>query len=1207
MFRRLAALLPLTFCSILHAQSLMLSPAGAAPVSDDSVYALRVDPAKYQGQDEVMLLEDGAVRLEADGRSSWSVRQVAQILTTKGVDDWGEITFWYVSGRQHVVIHRIRVIGPDGAVLHDGPAHQQEVSPEAESGDPEFSDRRGIQVTLAGVAPGTIVDYSYTLETDQPALVGDYLYYWAVNEEVAVRRSRFTLDAPPQMNPRIRVRNIGGTPIDSVIAGRRIRRWTLADVPAVVWQSWSGAPNAVVASIRVGTAMSWRSVGTWYDSLSRDRYVLTPEILAAHARELTGAKTLDDSLRATYRWVAQDFRYVSLSLGDGRYQPRLPRDVFESRFGDCKDKTTLFVSLARHMGVTAYPVLVNSEATVDSLQPSIKQFNHVIAAVEHRGQTRYFDVTARLTPFGDIPGELQGDVGLALPAAGPKVVVLPAAPVDSNRHDEVIVGTFGRDGRFIGKVTYTATGTEQDRLRDQLADFPDQPAQDRDETLRKYATALYTTATVDSQRYSDGRDLTAPVQLTVWFTAPRVVGHMGTKYYFNLPIGKFSDPDNLTSLDAEGPRRFPIDVARVNSPSIYRAALQLELPEGWTAELPADVSVKGPFGYYRAQYSQAGRILHVSREMGGLRGMLPPDSLAALRSWLRAVGEDKAGMIVLSRGTGIDMVAAGTPDSALTGVGDLPDIMLRVADLSGAKVLQEGGSGASSDNFMSFSSTKPVEAYHRSFQGQQMVFKAGASQLAGLQVSVAAYHTADEARWALDAFDILDLPRFMGAILKQMGAQQVSLGASRTVALDSVGDRSKGWVFEMVTPVATLDMGLVLSARGRVNTSMIAIGAKGMQDADLAALLRTMDDRVRRHDGYLKAIALDSTDHEDFADADSALAVATTVPLNKLATLPRDTTHRTTRSATFSRVDGAPTYRFRVEGRAFQFPLGSSRAVEIAITVTQHASEAAALKRVITAERANRTEFVGAVLEEMEHMSALSQEASSGDSTTLEPVAAPRLGARSQAVRARLRGMMRADVDEVVFSRGKLSAVVDVTHPLGASDLPTAESIARDMLQRMRTLEPRTSEAAPPASLVAQLARVVDAEHTVDSLVEARDVEAAFRAVDAAQLDRSPVGLRASTWNGLCWWGALKGQAQRALHACDAAVATDTTIVGFRDSRGLGRAIAGDLNGARDDFAYVVANSTGAAFRSTRSAWLSKLRAGENPFTEDVLDELRKE
>jgi transglutaminase-like putative cysteine protease len=1206
--RRLAGLIPLTLWSVLRAQSLAVSTAAAAPLRDDSIYALRVDPAKYQGQDDVILLDEGTARLESDGRSSYTNRQVGQILTTKAVENWGELTFWYTEGRSRIVINRIRVIGPDGTVLHDGPAHQQDVSPSAESGDPVFSDRRGIQVTLAGIAPGTLVDYSYTLETVKPALPGDFLYYWFINGDSPVRRSRFTLDTPVELSPRLRVRNIGGTPVDSVIAGRRIRRWAIADIPAIAWQTYSGAPNAVVASIRVGSAESWRSVGAWYDSLAHDRYALTPEIVAAHTHELQGARTMDDSLRATYRWVAQDFRYVSLSLGEGSYQPRSPREVFESRFGDCKDKTVLFVTLARRMGVTSYPVLVRSDATVDSLQPSIKQFDHLIAAVERAGKTRYLDVTADLNPYDELPSSLQGAVGLALPAAGPKIVVLPASPADSNRHDEEIVGSFARDGRFVGRVTLTASGTEQDGLREELAGLKDQEASDRDETLRKHATSLYTTATVDSQHYSDGRDLAAPVQVSVWFHAPRVVGHMGTKYYFNLPIARFSNPENLTRIDAEGARLFPIDVASVNSPSVYRSSLQVELPEGWNAELPNDVSIKGPFGYYRAQYSQAGRMLRVSREMGGLRGMLPPDSLAALRAWLRGVGDDKAGIIVLSRGTGVDLVAAGTADSGVAGVGALPDVVLAVSDLTDAKVFQEGSATTGSEGSLNFSSTKPVETYHRTFRAQQMVFTAGGSQLATLVASAATYHTPEEARFMPDAFDLIDIPRFLGAYVKQMGVQQVTLGATRTLALEGIGDRAKGWVFEMVTPVATLDLAILLAARGRVNTALLAVGVKGVKEADLAALLRTMDERVRKHEVYLTAIPLDSAESDDVGDADSALAAATPLALNTVASFPRDSSRLQTRSASFSRHNGAPTYKLNIEGRSLQFPFGSSKAVEVAMTVTLHPTEADALKRVIATEHANPRQFVGSALQGLGQMGALAQSASEGDSTTLEAVVTtPRLGARSQAVRARLRGTLRVDVDEVVFARGKLTAEVAITRAPGASDLPAAASLARDMLQRMRVLEPKTSETAPPASLVAQVSRVVDAERTVDSLVEAKDIDGAFRVTDGAKLERAPVSFSASTWNSLCWWASLKGQAQRAMHACDAAVAPDTTVLGTRDSRGLGRALSGDLNGARDDFAYVVAHAAEGAFHDMRAAWLSKLRAGQNPFTEDVLNELRKE
>jgi len=43
-------------------------------------------------------------------------------------------------------------------------------------------------------------------------------------------------------------------------------------------------------------------------------------------------------------------------------KPADPSTVFTRRFGDCKDKSLLFVTLLRGLGIDAYPVLVNTQA-----------------------------------------------------------------------------------------------------------------------------------------------------------------------------------------------------------------------------------------------------------------------------------------------------------------------------------------------------------------------------------------------------------------------------------------------------------------------------------------------------------------------------------------------------------------------------------------------------------------------------------------------------------------------------------------------------------------------------------------------------------------------------------------------------------------------------------------------------------------------------
>ena len=69
--------------------------------------------------------------------------------------------------------------------------------------------------------------------------------------------------------------------------------------------------------------------------------------------------------------------------------------VFARRFGDCKDKSLLFVTILHALGIEAYPVLVNATLGrgIWDWQPSVSAFDHCIAVVLCRGQTYWLDPT----------------------------------------------------------------------------------------------------------------------------------------------------------------------------------------------------------------------------------------------------------------------------------------------------------------------------------------------------------------------------------------------------------------------------------------------------------------------------------------------------------------------------------------------------------------------------------------------------------------------------------------------------------------------------------------------------------------------------------------------------------------------------------------------------------------------------------------------
>src|SRR5207244_13352165 len=83
-------------------------------------------------------------------------------------------------------------------------------------------------------------------------------------------------------------------------------------------------------AVQMTTFSSWEEMGRWYASLEKDRRQPTPEI-HARADELTKGKTNDlDKIEALYDFVGPNFRYVSLSLGVGRFQPHAAAEVLHN-------------------------------------------------------------------------------------------------------------------------------------------------------------------------------------------------------------------------------------------------------------------------------------------------------------------------------------------------------------------------------------------------------------------------------------------------------------------------------------------------------------------------------------------------------------------------------------------------------------------------------------------------------------------------------------------------------------------------------------------------------------------------------------------------------------------------------------------------------------------------------------------------------------
>ena len=628
-------------------QSPRVTPSGDPTVKSDTIYSLAVKPSDYADRPYVFLLDDGVVRFEADGSGSRTFRQVVQILTPEAAERWGEQSFPYSTDKEKFTLNWARVVRPDGSVISEKPVHEQESLAPVAMEAPVYSDEKLHRISLGGVAPGTIVDYSYTVQTIKPVIPGDFFTTWSVTTGTLTRRSRLIVDLPASVKARIQEHHLSFARKEVTTGGRRIYTWAKMEVPKPEVEPL--APDSSFGeSLVIASPIKWGDIATWYSGLAKDRYTLTPQIEQALAHTVANAKTLDDSVRAVHRWVAQDYRYVSLSLGLAGFQPHAPSEVFANNYGDCKDKATFFIALMKKMGVTAYPVLLSSFGGVIRTLPTGHQFNHMIAAVDLKGHRTYVDLTADIVPYGSLPPQEQGEFGLVVhPDGSSEEITFPTDPFAGNKTEVHIVGSLTPDGLFAGKWTTSASGAQQYSLRGSMSKSTKPDSTERARTTLAIANAIFEGSAGDSLQLFDGRDLAAEPKISILIRHGKAASNAGGTEILTIPIRSYAVPNVISALEARGTRKYPIDAEKVWGPRTDMEELRLTLPAGWKAKLPPSDTASSVFGTYVSEYTQNGQELRIVRSLTGTEGVWPADKNGEMLAWMKKMSADDAKYVIL--------------------------------------------------------------------------------------------------------------------------------------------------------------------------------------------------------------------------------------------------------------------------------------------------------------------------------------------------------------------------------------------------------------------------------------------------------------------------------------------------------------------------------------------------------------------------------
>ena len=552
------------------------APAWVKPVVFDSAAHPQADAANVAYGARYDLIDD-QVRLGPQSRARFH-HVVSEAVTDKGIDELSHREIEVDPSWEALTISQLDVIRDGKRVSRLADARVKVLQRERDLDSRIYDGRKQVALDLPDIRVGDIVEFAYVRTGMNPVFQGHHAGDFDMQWQVPVAHLHRRLSTATVLDMRVAQLTGAAVPRVSQADGFDERVWDLRDVPGLrVQASVPGSFNPY-PWVEWSDFATWGDVARWAEPLYQVPARLGPALRAAVDAVAQGSP--DDATRvaAVLRLVQQQVRYLGVEIGAGTHAPSAPDVVYARRWGDCKEKALLMVTMLRALGIDASPALVNTERRddIDRDLPNAGSFDHVITRVRLAGVDWWLDPT-RSPQQGTLSTISQPDYARALVLDGRATALtrMPANTVAAHAR-EVDIDVDSRAGldqpvKYDVRTTYR--GFSADMVRDDLGNG------ERGELQRRYvnfyATAypgIRVAAPFDVQDDTRANTVVVTEHYTIKDFWP-ADAQGARQAWFHVP-----EIDSELKAPEEPIRTMPLSL---HGPQSVRESMRVRLPQAW--------------------------------------------------------------------------------------------------------------------------------------------------------------------------------------------------------------------------------------------------------------------------------------------------------------------------------------------------------------------------------------------------------------------------------------------------------------------------------------------------------------------------------------------------------------------------------------------------------------------------------------------------
>lgn len=564
-------------------------------------------PATVRTDPVVMRLME--TQVSAGPHGAILLNRAIQVNDKSALGAIGQFGISYFPAYQKLSLHRVAILRAGQMLERTASVNTRVLERETGIDAGMYGGAATLQLLLDDVRVGDTLWLTYTLEGDNPVLGKQWADDFSWDAAAPVERRSLTV-----FHPRGRPlywRQLGDfrrtpvQPVHDVVGNIERLHFEETAIEAVEMEPSTPSDYLPERMLQMSEYADWHGVAQWADSLFPK--AMASPALKALAAQFQKEPTAAARAGAALQWVQNEIRYFSVSIGENSHRPQAPETVIKLRYGDCKDKSYLLVSLLSQLDIEALPVLLSSRAPgmPAKMLPSPTWFDHVIVRIRIDGRDYYVDPTrsGQKLALDQLSTPFPGAAALPVDAAATALLVLPQPPAGLPEYEHVeklVIAAFDGDAMLETREFYRGAYAEAARVG-----YPTlSPAEFRKSMLEKYENLYPGVTLMDAPRFEDHLERNT-FELIARYQLPKPVTHKDGKYAIDYDSRIL---DGTLGIPKKIVRNYPFALPMGKYAARYRLNIE------WPATLRvhqqvAPKTIDNPFFRIQEEYTLRGNVL----------------------------------------------------------------------------------------------------------------------------------------------------------------------------------------------------------------------------------------------------------------------------------------------------------------------------------------------------------------------------------------------------------------------------------------------------------------------------------------------------------------------------------------------------------------------------------------------------------------------